>query len=417
MAFGADLLHAKLPQPLSIAQRTASKAAGPHAGILALQRTAGNRAVAEMLGRGGTPAVQRAFSIRPGDLRQHERLITGTTGTYAKISRMLLAYNRATDYRERLKLADAVQGLAVKWLTDHARPKGRRELRQHELVELLEAEARRETSKIRAEVKYLKSFPGGNKKRQLKGVNPAFGMAYADAALAVTQGDKVQAGGGTDEAAQALVAEYKLTAAEVAAIRTFTLPDYAYINPAVANSDSWLRDNLGEMKGAHMQQFLPRPMADGSLGPEFTALKLEGALHGGMLSQAVSKLPPYAEVTYRGLRENPAAFQKKYVEGATLAPFTSFSSASKVRAKAQTFADGTGGNFTPPPDKTVSVVLVVNMKDGRDISKLSFMGDEKEVLILPGAVFKVDRLVRMPRGNDGVPKATDWYTVFVTQVR
>jgi hypothetical protein len=165
-----------------------------------------------------------------------------------------------------------------------------------------------------------------------------------------------------------------------------------------------------------MEQFLPRPMSDGSLGPEFTALKLEGALHGGMLTQALSKLPPYKEVTYRGTRENPADFKRKYVDGKTLPPYTTFSSASKVRAKAQTFADGTGGNFSPPADRTVSVVFVVVMNNGRDISKLSVMGDEKEVLILPGAVFKVDRVVRMPRGSEGNPKATDWYTVFLNQV-
>jgi hypothetical protein len=46
-----------------------------------------------------------------------------------------------------------------------------------------------------------------------------------------------------------LIRDTGLTEAEVAAIKLFTANDYLYLNPAVANSDSWLQGQMKEIGG------------------------------------------------------------------------------------------------------------------------------------------------------------------------
>ena len=62
-------------------------------------------------------------------------------------------------------------------------------------------------------------------------------------------------------------------------------------------------------------------------------------------------------------------------------------------------------------------MAILEVRNGRDISMLSTIRDEEEILLLPGAKFKVDVVKRYGTGNAGnttVP-AKRWFTVEMTQ--
>jgi len=191
---------------------------------------------------------------------------------------------------------------------------------------------------------------------------------------------------GADDRAAKIVASYRLTAAEIAAIRIFTLPDYSYINPAVAGSRDWLKKNMSQLADLYIPK-IDQP-----------TLMQEGGEHARKVRQALLKLPRWeGGAAYRGERHTLQTFQKTYKVG-TIVPFDSFSSASKERWVAENYAGGVGTDIKTDATRNICVVLVVYHKTARDISRLSASPKkEEEVVILPGTRFNVERIIRMPR--------------------
>lgn len=373
--------------------------------LLDLQRRAGNRATCALVGGQAPREVQRSIGVSAAQLASLRtgNALTRTFGssTFDKLVSLRKRYDRAKDQPNRLFYADAIAGVCDHWLATHGRSASKADLRRRPVVEDLQAHALRAASKIRAEVIYMKEMEGGG----LEGIGALTRSNALGPAKGLAKG-KTSKGAGADDAAAALAAEHKLTAAEIAAIRVYTLPDYTYINPATANADGWMKSRIAGANDMHSFKKVHQKV-----------LKSEGALHAGMLMQALGKLPPWKGLTYRGSRMTPEKFKAEYSQGAT-SKFTAFGSSAKIESAARKFADGVGGDVSPSVAETVSVMAKVTLTNGRDISSLSAaMVKEDEVLILPGATFAVTNIERHPTGAPGAKAApaTAWFTVHLTQ--
>jgi hypothetical protein len=428
-----------------------------HAQVLQLQRDAGNKAVAQMVAAKKQPGtrvgVQRAISSKAADLGKHQFLLRGT---YGKIIRVLADYEGARSAPQRMQYVMTLLGLADTWLKDHPRPSSSREKQQREKIQLLEAECLREMSVHAAQQKYMEGFentgPAAQGPRQLPGMAPN-GRGYLQAPFdpnqqfgqfgTLSMGAKVGAAGpakslgagkafkdsataGAGKDALKFASKYKLTAAEIAAIRTYSFPDYAYIVPAAANSPGYVKQGLEKSLDPSLKRLA------GSAVDLNNAMK-EGALHTGMLMQALAKIEPYARKGYRGERLTVAEFYRRYVVGAEISgadtesgkpargmEFNRFGSASKRRSVAEAYAQGAGsGDQKINDDQTVSVILELELTNAREIEKLSGSPKgEYEVLILPGAKFVITGMPKVPEDDrvPGKPAATHWAIVRMKQI-
>jgi hypothetical protein len=463
--------------PFTAQRRAVASGVDPrHARVLQLQRDAGNKAVSQMVAAqrqaAGHARVQRAMSTTAGDLARYR---SGSTGTYARIVKVLRDFDKARTPEIKQQLAVLIRGLCNVWLKDHERPKSSRERTQRQKIELLEAESFREMGVLAAQTQYLKGFdanagPGAGAvqgprrisgqnqapaqagpSRLLPGVAPN-GRGYLQAPFdpnkqfgqfeALTMGPRLNAAGpakalaggetvkanataGADKTAQRVASKYKLSAAEIAAIRTYSFADYAYMNTAASNNRARLEVNMRTSKDNYLKKLAAAP------GGFDTAMK-EGAMHAGVLMQALAKIEPFAKKGYRGERLSASEFYKRYVVGAVVpgtnkepgksstdVVYNRFGSASKKRHVAEGYAQGTAGDLTPLPNETVSVLLELELTNARDIEALSGAPKgEYEVLILPGARFQITAIQQAPEGQraEGKPPATHWVIVKLKQI-
>jgi len=459
--------------PFTAQRRAAAPRIDPrHVKLLDLQRQAGNKAVSQMVAAqrqqaAGRPTVQRAMTTKATDLRSQFIL----RGTYGKIVRALADFEAIRDPKVKAQHAAFLEGLCQVWLRAHPRPTSAREKKQHQQIELLEAEASREFGVLSAQLKYLEGFEPGQGSQgpaQLPGMAPN-GRGYVSKQYrvhndpsqvftshaepfdpnkqfgqfgALSQGARINAAGpakslaegrehkanatqGAGAGALRFASKYKLNAAEIAAIRTYSFTDYAYINPATSNNRARLEKNLDDVKDPSLNKL--------ALTPDRIEMAMkEGAMHAGVLMQALSKIEPFTKKGYRGERLTASDFIKRYVVGAEVsgsntepgkAPrgvnYTWFGSASKRRNIAEGYAQGISGDVRPRPDQTVSVLLEMELTNARDIEKLSGTPKgEYEVLILPGAKFVITAVVKAPKSEqlEGDPKATHWAVVRMKQI-
>ena len=444
--------------PFTAQRRAEAQGMDPrHARVLQLQREAGNRAVSQMVaaqrqagGRaGGQARVQRDIATHATDLKAQFIL----RGTYGKIVRVLADYEGARDPERRMEYATTIRGLCNTWLKAHERATSRKEKKQRQQIEQLEAESFREMGVLAAQLKYLEGFdatgPIAQGPRQLPGVaasgrgylqspfdeNKQFGQfgalstgaklgtAGPAKSLAAGREHKANATQGAGKAALGVAQKYNLNAAEIAAIRTYSFPDYSYINPATSNDRGRVGRNLKDVKDPSLNKL--------ALTPDKIELAMkEGAMHAGVLMQALAKIEPFTRKGFRGERLTMAEFHKRYVVGAEVtgngtkpgdrgASYSWFGSASKRRNIAVGYSMGTSGDVKPKPNQTVSVMLELELTNARDIEKLSGTPKgEYEVLILPGAKFVITELLKAPEADrvDGDPKATHWALVRMKQI-
>ncbi len=201
-----------------------------------------------------------------------------------------------------------------------------------------------------------------------------------------------------------------LTPAETAAIITFTVEDYAYINPATANNRAWMvaanpaadlidkphkspeeMDALGKSltaSGVTARERLDERQQD------LKARTEEGALHAGMAMQGLLKMPVWRGQLFRGEVLTEAVVKERFAESRNgkLKPIektikrTTISSASKEEHVARGFWMVAWGKV---PEPKVRVLYVMETTNGRDIELLSPSSYEKEVALLPGSEFSV----------------------------
>ncbi len=200
-----------------------------------------------------------------------------------------------------------------------------------------------------------------------------------------------------------------LSKAEQTAITVFTAQDYKYINPATANSRSWMLANRGDEgkvgKGGPKQT---NTRIASQHDDKFVANRMEeGSLHAGMAVQGLAKMPVFAGPTYRGESFTEAAFKEKFKVGkkgqvtARQPTITraSIASATKERGVAEAFITLSSGDLglgLAARSKAYCLLWEFDLTNGRDIEALSASPDEREVATLPGAQFTIISITPIP---------------------
>lgn len=349
-----------------------------------------------------------------------------TKDTLYRLGRVLSGYGKAKDPKDRLIKVDAILGLCEAYLAKHADVAD--DAQKVALVEEIYAEARRDHGQAQAQAQYVADARGKSaltakgtdtnlKFQKQSGQQHVQGGAEAIAAKKPSKMYK-----GADQETIDLVTEYGLTEAEVVAIKTYTAADYVYINPATANAKGWMEGqnltdaekNIPDADPGDALAVVATQAAKEARENKVKQLFEEGSLHAGVAMMGLQKLPAMAGPTYRGARMTQAEFDSRYDPTKPIV-FGAFTSTAVREEPARGFANG-GGDYKPRPDQTLSVMCILDVKNGRDIRNLSIFGSkEEEWLLLPGATFAITSIVEKPAGSAGSPAATKWLEVHVTQ--
>jgi hypothetical protein len=331
-----------------------------------------------------------------------------TEDTLDRLARLLDDYPAERDSKRMLSMLQLILVLCNRYLRDNADQTSERKGNRVALVGEIKAEARREQGQLQAQQRYLQDAYGvdsaGKSSPTALTKQKQTSLTHGGA-KALGAGTTDDTAGGATQATLALARQYGLTEAEMLAIRTYTASNYTYLNPAVAASPGWLESQHPEAKGD---------------AAERKALTEEGTLHAGVAMSGLAKLEVKKGLTYRGARMTPEEFDKTYGTQSSYR-FAAFASTACKIAPATAYANGQGGDTSPRPDQTVSVLCEMDVINGRDIRDLSVYGArEEEWLMLPGATFSIDRIedVTDPKKQKrGYPPATAWKIVHMTQTK
>jgi len=183
---------------------------------------------------------------------------------------------------------------------------------------------------------------------------------------------------GSDRYARSIVQGHELTDAEIAALRIYTSPDYAYINAAMAADDRWLRAVLAGAMYADLYGSHPAGAAD------LKQAVHEGRRHARIAEWALTKLDIWGPgETWRGeMWDSAAEVQRRYAQGTKLR-LVHFLSMSKKQERAVHFAKGA---------RPQHVVMHLRLTDATDVELLSVIRSEAEVLLAPGAELEITSL-------------------------
>jgi hypothetical protein len=304
---------------------------------------------------------------------------------------------------------DGILRLCEEYLAGDGKEPGNR--KKADAVETIKAEALVEQGRRQAEARYLSDAYDPTSPTPLEKQTAKTKLEAHPTAEELAQGVASGALGADDDALK-LVQESGLTQAEILAVKTYTSDDYKYINPATANSQSWMEANQFKDQVKADPDYLKSD--DGR--KQMRILMEEGSLQAAMVVAALQKLEPRAGTCYRGERMTPAKYLETYgdessrkLPSQTRANLTSIAT---KKASAQNFADDGGGDNA----KTVSVMWEVAVTNAREIRDLSVYGKgEEEWLLLPGTVLQATKVVEETAGNAGDPAATKWATVSYQQ--
>ncbi len=151
---------------------------------------------------------------------------------------------------------------------------------------------------------------------------------------------------------------------------------YKYMKPAFEGIDSWLEESLIELKKIKPTHTKKEKEAI------MKTHKEEGKRHMKMAMRGVKKLPIFKGTVYRGMDISQADFDKNYQAGKTV-KYSNLTSTSKDKEQAISFMDGKKG---------VKVLMEITSTKGRDISTVSDLPSEQEVLYMPGDSFKITHI-------------------------
>jgi hypothetical protein len=201
--------------------------------------------------------------------------------------------------------------------------------------------------------------------------------------------------------------QHQLSDAELRAIKIYTAGDFKYMNPVLLNNESLLDLKIGELTSPSDKSPVPEWGAEkGIQGGKATAeqkrqIEAEGMEHSNMAGSGLQKLPNWTGSIYRGMALSSQEFKKMFQVGKTVV-FPSFTSTSTEADAPRRFAAENAKG-----DK-VGIFLIISATKGKDVSKISFVKSENEILLPPGSVFKVNKIT--PAAKDG-----DYTVVEMTQ--
>ncbi|HYN35039.1 MAG TPA: hypothetical protein VES40_20610, partial [Ilumatobacteraceae bacterium] len=199
-----------------------------------------------------------------------------------------------------------------------------------------------------------------------------------------------------------------LTPAEFAAIHTYTDEDYGYINPNVggwgkgpmnAAVDMKMPNTKGALLGGKAGQTVSYSKDNHDPGTKegkknydsytdpATAKKnrdtyQEAGLHAGFIGEAFRKLPLWKGTTYKGM-----TMSADYLGLTSKSSYTAndFWSTSEALSVSMNFLPISAGDKAP----TMAAICVVNVSDGRDVSRMSNSPEELEILLAPGSTLHI----------------------------
>jgi hypothetical protein len=340
------------------------------------------------------PTKPVAMTMTASDL---ESLLSGSkTSSFKKVYDALGAYEaeKNVDPEKAQELLQAVEFRAERWLNEHKKDKDELATGRRQMLTKLCEQASFEQARFsqgEAQKRYMANIANAHADDD---DNPdpdvKFGFTGLTTESKDNVADNVLAPGGPQQRKYVPPAvgsppgtkgtrvttkipnPHKLTIGEIAAIQTFTGPDYGTINPATANSKERLDENRAKNIGSAFE-----------MQESDEVYMSEGVIHVGMAMSGLRKLPPYtAGPIYRGLSATQAQLTDWRTNGYVQ---VSLGSASTDRTTSEQFAD-----YEQGADKPVAVLLVLNNAEGRDISHISVKPHENEVIILAGTKFAVN---------------------------
>lgn len=398
--------------------------------IPALQRMAGNQVVQRMVygaksvapnstsaQPSGSPSItpmtgnmqiQRKINFQPELLMQNrnkKKSISqrfGKENTWDKLMRILDDYSSTHKAQEEVDLLKLMQGLAAYWLSKYGKAKkGMSTDEQVMAIRRLLSSINAELPHAEEEAEYMESISP----MMDTGVAPDYSNLTGDGGYHAVEHAKSLSSGraskdksrGFGTEALALVQRYKLTDAEIAAIKIYSAEDYRYINPAMASRGhlafkqqdgksikglhGWLNSGLGALKGG--KNFTPE---------DRHKAKKEGRQHGRVAMRGLNKLPDFKGLVYRGLVVDTADLATTYQVG-QLVDYANFTSSSKKISVSEGFITRELADASAKGIAKSGILLVVNIRQGgKDVSDLSLVHNEAEVLWMPGQKMRISKI-------------------------
>jgi hypothetical protein len=191
------------------------------------------------------------------------------------------------------------------------------------------------------------------------------------------------------------VTKYHLNDAELAAIRIYTVDDFKYINPAMAGIQSWMESQIPKISGAKNP--------DTSKSGIAKAMQ-EGRRHGQTVLAGMKKMPDYdGDLLYRGSSEDVTKIKSSFAQGSTIR-YDAFVSCSTDRTVSEGFMKDNMDEDNRKAGKQGLLLKLEFKHSGKDVSMLSALAMEKEILLMPGVEFKVTGVEEDQKmtGKDGV---------------
>jgi hypothetical protein len=389
-------------------------------GVLALQRSAGNRAVASVLGGGaksGRIQVQRLLAAKTSDI---DRLISTSdtvkgamgaktsdkTKALQQISKAIREYQRTIKARGQNLAAVEERLFALNDLCAEFIIANRDDPSRLRVVGRLQQQVESELASVgndRGLAAYQRGFT--SKAGGFEALEPTSMAGATDHNTEVP--DPRWKGPKRPERIRQAREKHGLTAAHISAITTYSGGDYNYMNPVMANNPGWLTGAKGKSPNSAFTH------ADNE------TLREEGGIHGSVALQGLKRMEPYKGIVYRGARFTPEEFSHIFKVGQ---PFNygTLTSSSKDQARALDFSF----SMKSMPDEKQSVGILTEIEDGggRDISEISMFMEEAEVLILPDTTLVVVSIEKVDGPRDypdhaarasksGRPLPTTFYVV------
>jgi Domain of unknown function (DUF4157)/ADP-ribosyltransferase exoenzyme len=338
-------------------------------------------------------SIQRTLAVKPADLQgslsktAKVKGLLGRESTFSEIQKLLTEYHEASDEPRQYGFLLKLKPLVEDWLDNHqpSEENDNEKAKQASLKHLQLAIHYELGTILKVQADYIKDMDADEFKFMTK-----LGKLSTKTAGSV-QGEADKHG---------------LTKAELSAIRIYTAADYAYMNPVLADNDSWLDFKVKDLSEKSRWDF-GKPDPQGSKkttlnDDERQQIKREGKQHSDMASMGLQKLPDIKMETYRGIGLTKEDFEAQYQVGKEIL-FKAFTSTSKKRDGSQSFANSEAKGGKLP------ILMVLKVTKGKDIDNLSSSQGEGEILLAPGSKFKVEKII--------APKTTDGsYTVNVRQV-
>lgn len=386
-----------------------------------VQRVAGNAGLTALVAQRRTAAVVQRLSTTSVDF-DREMGKSNTRGAFGKgASHFALVRKALADY-EKAKTAtepggeakvvlalERVSKLAADWLNTHKGSSPRHTLLRTLIDQVLEESA--SLSKKQAEKRYFDSLlagarPMGNvpspvaddfeHQFQVAGGSKIAHSSYSDykadintaKILARDTPDEEKIGKEADEHYGRRLKfreTHCISAAEEAAIRFYTsdVGFYQFVTAASANDNEWL---AGVQKNATNAAFRRRIVwKDGKqieIPVDFKTIKEEGALHAAMATRGIMKLPPYKGRSYRA--ESLSTKEFNLLKVGKPHTFKALTSTSKNEGRAGNFLTSTLSDKRP-----ISVMWKFINVGGRDVSTISELSGEEEVLLPPSTTVNI----------------------------